>query len=361
MKVHYRKHCRHGQTFIREEFMKSGVARFVISSLLLPAAISWADFKYSETTKIGGGAMAGMVKFASSVSGRTNQPLQSTKYVKGNRMRIENGDGSVQIIDLDGRRIISVDSARKTYGVITFDEMRAQIQRMRQRLQAAQEEKNAQFSVSPKVQVTSTQNTRSILGETTREVQVKVDMDIQAQSSDTSSGNVKGTMTFENELWVAPSVRGYDEVKEFYRRLAEELNWAPGGGATDDPRMTKAMAETLKNSEALKGMPLLKVLKLTPSGTSQTSGRNPRGTSSESSDSTNSNEALVKGLGGIFGGKKKDQAQNDDPSDSSLMTTTMEVTSFSGSALDSQLFEIPSGYTQIQANPNEVLAGRRSR
>jgi hypothetical protein len=338
--------------------MKSGVARFVLSSLLLPAAISWADFKYSETTKISGGAMAGMVKFASSVSGRTNQPLQSTKYVKGNRMRIENADGSAQIIDLDGRRIISVDSARKTYGVITFDEMRAQIQAMQQRLQAAQAEKNAQFSVSPKVQVTSTPNTRSILGETAREVQVKVDMNMQAQSSDRSSGNAQGTMTLENELWIG----GYDEVKEFYRRMAEELNWVPGGGATDDPRMAKAMTETLKNSEALKGMPLLEVLKLKPSGTPQTSGSNAPGTSSESSASTNSNQALVKGLGGIFGGKKKkDQSQNDDPSHSSLMTTTMEVTSFSSSALDSHLFEIPAGYTQIQANPNEVLAGGRSR
>ena len=52
--------------------MKSAVARFVISSLLLPAAISWADFKYSETTKTGG-AMAGMVKFAS-FGQRSRQP-----------------------------------------------------------------------------------------------------------------------------------------------------------------------------------------------------------------------------------------------------------------------------------------------
>ena len=67
---------------------------------------------------------------------------------------------------------------------------------MQQRLQAAQREKNAQTSVSPKAQVTPTPNTRSILGEMTREVQVQVDMDMQAQNSDASSGNAKGTMTF---------------------------------------------------------------------------------------------------------------------------------------------------------------------
>jgi hypothetical protein len=35
------------------------------------------------------------------------------------------------------------------------------------------------------VEVTPTRNTRSILGEPAREVQVRVDMDVQAQGADT--------------------------------------------------------------------------------------------------------------------------------------------------------------------------------
>jgi hypothetical protein len=157
-------------------------------------------------------------------------------------------------------------------------------------------------------------------------------------------------MTFVNDLWVAPSVHGYDEVKEFYRHLAEELNWEPGGGGAADPRVAKAMAETLKNSEELKGMPLLEVLKLAPSGTQS---------DSLSQDPANSNQGRAKGLGGIFGGlgrEKKDQPKTSpEGNDSSFMTTTVEVTSFSNSAVDSSLFEVPAGYTQVQANPNEVF------
>jgi hypothetical protein len=321
--------------------MKVEIARLLISSLLLPTAIARADFKYSETRKISGGAMAGLVKFAGSVSGSAERPMQSTKYVRGNRMRIENSDGSVQIIDLDGRCIIAVDSARKTYGVITFDEMRAQAREMQQHLQAAKRDKDAQLNLSPTVEVTATQNTRSLLGETTRQVQVRVNLNMQTAGG--ASGRSEATMSLVNDLWVAPSVRGYDEVKEFYRRLAEGLNWVPAGGAAADPRMAKAMAEALKNAEELKGMPLLEVLKLSPIGNSARSGGSAKNDedSETASRSETTNGSVMKDLSGVLGGfgkKKKEQPQvsQQDDSDSSLMTTTVEVTSFSSSALDSK-------------------------
>jgi hypothetical protein len=74
--------------------------------------------------------------------------------------------------------------------------------------------------------------------------------------------------------------------------------------------------------------------------------------------------AMAKGLGGLFGKKKnQDEApsaqnsQNPPPPSTpgSLMEMTIEVTSFSNSALDSSLFEIPSGFTRVQANPDQVL------
>jgi hypothetical protein len=48
------------------------------------------DFKYSETTKSSGGAMVGLVKFAGSIRDSADQPMQSTKYINGSRMRMEN-------------------------------------------------------------------------------------------------------------------------------------------------------------------------------------------------------------------------------------------------------------------------------
>jgi hypothetical protein len=37
------------------------------------------------------------------------------------------------------------------------------------------------------------------------------------------------------------------------------------------------------------------------------------------------------------------------------MEMTTQVSSFSDSPLDASLFDIPAGYTQVQADPNQML------
>jgi hypothetical protein len=93
--------------------------------LLVPCA-SRADLKYSETTKFAVGAVSGLLKFGSKVSGKATGPETSTYYLKGNRMRVEESDGDTKIIDLDAKHMTSINSGKKTHGVITFDETRAQ-------------------------------------------------------------------------------------------------------------------------------------------------------------------------------------------------------------------------------------------
>jgi hypothetical protein len=74
----------------------------------------------------------------------------------------------------------------------------------------------------------------------------------------------------------------------------------------------------------------------------------------------------VKGLGSLFGKKKKQQDDNaksgtaapppnPNPDPNALMEMTTQVSSFSDSPLDASLFDIPAGYTQVQADPNSML------
>jgi hypothetical protein len=76
---------------------------------------------------------------------------------------------------------------------------------------------------------------------------------------------------------------------------------------------------------------------------------------------------------GGFGKKKKQrdqdaQAQSADSSGSSqqpasasgaLMEMQTEVTQYSNTSVDKDLFEIPAGYTQVQQDPNQVFGGTR--
>ena len=103
----------------------------IVFIVLFAVSAGFADFKYTEKSKITGGSIMGAVKFAGAFSKDAKQMTQgmnSTVSFKGNKMRREDDLGNAEIYDLDGRRIIHIDARHKTYSVMTFDEMRARIQ-----------------------------------------------------------------------------------------------------------------------------------------------------------------------------------------------------------------------------------------
>src|SRR6476619_3490933 len=126
--------------------MKRGIA-LVLASLLLFSLSTpcLADFQYTETTRITGGAAAGAMKFVGVFSKDARQATQgttSTISFKGNKMRREDSLGQIEIIDLDGRSITNIDTKKKTYSTITFDEMKARMEEARKKAAAEQAKRN---------------------------------------------------------------------------------------------------------------------------------------------------------------------------------------------------------------------------
>src|SRR5258708_969173 len=99
--------------------MKRTIAVAVVLAFTVAVASPCvADFQYTEQSKVTGGSLAGPMKVAGVFSKDAKQATQGTNTVvslKGNRMRREDSLGNAEIIDLDGRRIIHVDSRHKTY------------------------------------------------------------------------------------------------------------------------------------------------------------------------------------------------------------------------------------------------------
>jgi hypothetical protein len=249
-------------------------------------------------------------------------------------------------------------------------------QQQMQQQQPAAKKQDAQINVKPKFTVLPGSGSRMLLGQNTTETKFKMDMEMQArnngptpsqapaESSTQADGPNSVTFTMTMDMFVAPSVAGYQEVSEFYKRMAKEVNWVPPASIHVDPRMTQGMAEMQKNSAALKGLPMLSYISMgmpaPPNGaadsTQNSSGTTLRSNSSSSTSSdtmpTNSSDAVVKGLGSLFGKKKQQdnsssQASspapppnpNSDPN--ALMEMTMQVTSFSDSSLDAGLSKFP--------------------
>jgi hypothetical protein len=358
--------------------------------LLAPLTVSArADFKYTETSKITGGAMKGAMKFAgvfNKQASQAMQPVVTTHYLKGKRLRTDNPDGKIQIIDMEGRRIIEIDTQKRTYSEITFEQMKQAMQNAQQQAQKKMDQdpkaKDVKANVDVKFKVTPGTGTRQILGQTTNESKVEIEMDMQAQAQDSaqsgqSSGPVTGTIVTTMDMWVAPSVAGYQEFGELYAGMAKDINWVPPSNIHVDPRASQSLDELQKNSANLKGFPLLQYMSVSMAGQQDSSGNaapNSNASASSSSSSSNSDStptslggAMTKGLGGLFGKKKKqddaaDQNTQNPPPPStpgSLIEMTIEVNSYSDAPLDSSLFEIPAGYTRVTENADQVMGGKQ--
>jgi len=106
--------------------MQFRTAWLLALTLAMPMT-SFADFRYDETSRITGGSIVNMTKFLGAFSKNAHQmtdPVNSTVLVKGNRMAHINQQ-TTEIIDLDKETVTNIDHTKKTYTVVTFQEMKA--------------------------------------------------------------------------------------------------------------------------------------------------------------------------------------------------------------------------------------------
>ena len=110
-------------------------------AVTLFASTSWADFKYTQQSKATGGTLVTMTKSLGVFSKSARQitePTLSTTMIKGNSLRTEQSNSTIEIIDLDGRRFIHIDPAKKAYSIVTFDQFKQQIQQAQEKVKAEQ-------------------------------------------------------------------------------------------------------------------------------------------------------------------------------------------------------------------------------
>jgi cell pole-organizing protein PopZ len=345
--------------------------------VLLLATSSFADFRYEETTKITGGAIVGMMKFAGAFSRDAKQamePVTSTVLVKGNRMARIN-PSSTEIIDLDKETITRIDHQNKTYTVMTFEQMKQQMQEAQQRArqEARQQPPSEQQPSQPpqltfKATVKNTGVSKSVAGlDASEEI-----LAMTLEGTDQKTGQ-NGGMAITNDMWMAPEIPGYEEVREFNRRLAAKVgmmfadafkplmaNMQPGSG--------EAMGEMAKEMSKLKGIPVQQIMRMGATANGQplpAASEAPlpqsHGPSAGEVAQQGAASAITSKLGrfggfGGFGGRRhkggdsepSSQSQaNADKAQSVLLESSTELTSFSSAPLDDARFSVPAGYTQV--------------
>jgi hypothetical protein len=344
---------------------------------------SFADFRYDETTQITGGAIVSMMKFVGAFSKdakKSMDPVTSTVLVQGNRMARINPD-QTEIIDLDKETITTIDHKKKQYTVMTFEQMKQQMEEAMKKAkeqQAKSKPAQPQASDTPppkmtfKVNVRNTAATRNVAGLDTKESILAMQM----EATDQKSGQT-GSLAITNDMWMAPEIPGYDEVRDFNKRFAVKMGTVFGDTfkptiAAMQPGSTEGMAEMAKEMSKLKGVPVMQVMRMGSTTNGQPlpaaseaplpASNEPATPSAGDVAKQSASSAITSKLGGFggfggFGKKKKDQDQPPPdqsksgqaaaPTQSVLMESSTQMTGFSSAAINSSQFSVPAGYSQV--------------
>jgi hypothetical protein len=356
----------------------------------LPAA-ALGDFQYQETTQITGGSMMGMMKFASHFSKQAKDlgaPIVSSVYVQGNRMARFDPQ-TIEIIDLDAETITNIDLQKHTYTQMTFAQMRQQFD---QAVQQAKEQQAKQQPATPaptpqqnpdnvqvsfKVNVRNTGTTKQVSGVDANEAILTMQM----IGTDTTNGQ-QGAFAITNDMWMAPEIPGYDELREFDQKFAVKLGQTFSGSNVTasltamQPAAAQGMSDMVKEMSKLKGIPVQQITRMGATANGEplpAASEAPLPPSSSGPEMPSANDVAQQsasnaiasklggfGIGGFGGFGHKKQAQAPPPADDSstnsqqtptatvLMESTTEMSGFSSSPIDSGKFAVPAGFTQVQ-------------
>ncbi len=334
-----------------------------------------ADFSYQQTAAITGGALAGLMKFAGAFSKQAREPIVSRVSVKGHRIAYANTH-TVQISDLDKETITNIDLDRKTYSVMTFEQMKQQFEQMSQKAQAKKAD-GKDVDMNMNVSAKNTGQTKDIDGLVAKELMLTMTV----QGTDPKTGQTGG-MDIRSDMWMA-KVPGYDEVRELQKLMGEKLGFVTGGSVLpmQRPELVKNMGELYKEIGKLEGMPIETVVAMggigMPSeGTANSNAASSSNDSSSTAQPKASDDAVATamsrlgGLAGGFGGfgrkkqKPEDSAgtrQTGTPAKQttstdapgSLIEMTTRSSQFSTSPVDESHFAVPDGFKQVQHDTHE--------
>jgi hypothetical protein len=230
---------------------------------VLMHSLAFADVSYQETTQVTGGSLMGMLKMAGAFSSQAKQvaaPVTSTVMIHGGRM-LHSNPHSTEIIDLDQQTITFIDHDKRTYSLVTFQEIKDQMAKAAAQSKGAQPASSDGSQMSFTAHISSNGATREINGQTAKEALLSVTM--VANSSD----NTKAGMAATSEMWLVQDEPGLAEMRRFNERMAKEMSFDTQASAINSllaaqPGGAQALAEIKKESAKMSGLPVLQVTRV---------------------------------------------------------------------------------------------------
>ncbi|MGH9320961.1 MAG: hypothetical protein ACRD21_01945 [Vicinamibacteria bacterium] len=317
----------------------------------LVPGLALADVTYEEETKMGG-LMAIM---------SLGKATKSVTRVSGNFMRTDNGNDAT-IVDLDGEKVLTLDTKKKTYSVMTFEQMKKKMEEALAAVQGKEAEgaKEGQESAQPSdvsastdVRVTDTGRTEAIQGLECKQYLLELDVTLTNEKEKES-----GTLSTVTEMWLAKNVPGAEEVNAFNRKMAEKIGttsvarqWTSGAAEAQKQPFGADMQKMADEMKKMEGHAMRSVMYF---GSAEAAKQEAMG---QKRPDEGEGGGGIGGLGGLL--KKMKPIGNEEPEENPeggegtqggvMMKITTETKKIDTNPVDPKVFAVPGDYKLVES------------
>ena len=340
-----------------------------------------ADVTIERTTSVEG---AGMMAFAN-MSGTSKTIISGDKSRTDGDMKMQsklvgflarNSVGaSIDIVRLDEDKVDHVNVAKKEYTEMTFEQMRAQMQKASDQMdQKSDKQQPSAVDQSKcewlpaKVSVKKTGEKAQFAGYDSERVTITAVQPCQ----DKDTGSICDIAVVLDQ-WMSPDFAQSAEVRKFYAAYAAKMG-LDAASLQDVSQRAKSMfsqykgiwTEVAAKMQNVKGYPVKTSFTLAMGGAQCKDPKAQQGQSSQSSQSDDGSSSsgglagVVAGkLGGLFH-KKQDSSDSDTPpaasappapvpeGDVALMTVSSQLVSMSTNSAGPDAFNVPAGFKLVE-------------
>lgn len=269
--------------------------------------------------------------------------IVTTVAVKGDRKAEMSGESTGRIVDLKEEKVYELDLKKKTYQVITFDELRRQLREAQEKAekqaqeQTPKEERGDEAGKPAKevevdFDVKETGQKKSIAGYDTREVVMTITVREKGKTLEESGGIVLTTTS-----WLAPAIPAMKELADFEMRYWKAIAPETPGISAQQLAAVMAMYPMLKT-----GMERLKAEGAKLEGTPLSTTTVLEGVKSKEQMAQSNEDSGGGGLGGMLA--RRMMKKNTEPR--SVVFTLNHETLEVAPAVAAADLEIPAGFKE---------------
>lgn len=319
------------------------------------AAPLFADVKTEDKTLVKfEGALGRVVNFFGGKAAK--EGVKTTVALQGDRKALFT-DGNGTIVDLREEKIYTVDMKKKSYSVMTFEEMRRRMEEARKKAEEearkaeGREEKPAENGREVEVDFTvkETGERKAINGFETKQAIMTITVREKGRTLDEGGG-----LVLTSDLWLTPEIPAMKELMEFELRYAKAIGLPEMLGASAEqmqaalaahPQLKEALGRMAEEGRKLQGTPILSITTVDAVRSAE------QMAAAQQQKQEASEPELSGGVGGLLGGfgrkMAKKKAGGDEPpkARATFMTTTSEKLSVS-TAVAAGDVAIPAGFKE---------------